>query len=265
LAWAEPAAIEPIPSSVSARPTWVRLVALPRRSARGEDARAVPVQGSRQPVPARHVADDSQIADPVLGVTEGRPDSYPGRVVDPADEGSARPRPSSQSCRRELRRTGATDRVAANAVLRRFVPASTPLCCPAGEHGRGLATEPEELDLANVCAFRWRRAVGSDNTVRLEGALLQLPPGPGGRSLAGRRVEVELRLDGRLLVLADGRPRATVPAAPEPRRLREVKSPSLGQWPPLRDASDTAIVRGLTIDGTGRDRRRHTRLDCQNQ
>jgi hypothetical protein len=123
----------------------------------------------------------------------------------------------------ELRRRGIVDIGGANEVLadfvlrfnRRFaVPAASPV--PAW---RPL---PAGLDLAHVLAFRWRRMVGNDSCIRLEGGLLQLPAGAGGRSLAGRRVEVELRLDGRLLVLADGRLLAAVPAPPEPRRLREV-------------------------------------------
>ena len=124
----------------------------------------------------------------------------------------------------ELRRTGATDRAAANTVLRDFVPRfNTRFAVPPASTVAAWRPVPAELDLARVCAFRWRRAVGNDSTVRLAGALLQLPPGPGGRSLAGRRVEVELRLDGRLLVLADGRLLAAVPAPPEPRRLRGVR------------------------------------------
>jgi transposase len=124
----------------------------------------------------------------------------------------------------ELRRTGATDRAAANTVLRDFVPRfNSRFAVPPASTVAAWRPVPGELDLARVCAFRWRRAVGSDSTVRLHGALLQLPPGPGGRSLAGRRVEVELHLDGRLLVLADGRLLAAVPAPPEPRRLREVR------------------------------------------
>ncbi len=123
----------------------------------------------------------------------------------------------------ELRRSRATDQASANAILpaflarfnRRFgvtplseVPAWRPL--------------PPGLDLERVCAFRWRRVVGNDSCVRLNGMVLQLPPGPGGRSLAGRRLELQLRLDGRLLVLADGRLLAALPAPPEPRRLRDV-------------------------------------------
>ncbi|HET7829038.1 MAG TPA: ISNCY family transposase [Candidatus Limnocylindrales bacterium] len=124
----------------------------------------------------------------------------------------------------ELRRLGVTDLVTANEVLAAFVPRfNRRFAVPAANPVPAWRPVPDGMDLAHVLAFRWRRAVGSDSTVRLEGALLQLPAGAGGRSLAGRRVEVELRLDGRLLVLSDGRLLAAVPAPPEPRRLREVR------------------------------------------
>lgn len=124
----------------------------------------------------------------------------------------------------ELRRAGACDLPGANAVLRGFIPRfNRRFAVPPASAAPAWRPLPAGLDLARVCAFRWRRAVGSDSCVRLEGMVLQLPPGPGGRSLAGRRVDVELRLDGRLLVVADGRTLAAVPAPPEPRRLREVE------------------------------------------
>jgi transposase len=124
----------------------------------------------------------------------------------------------------ELRRRGVSDIAGANAVLADFVPRfNDRFAVPAASPVPAWRPVPAGLDLGRVLAFRWRRAVGSDSTVRLEGAALQLPPGVGGRSLAGRRVEVELRLDGRLLVLADGRLLSAVPAPPEPRRLREVR------------------------------------------
>lgn len=123
----------------------------------------------------------------------------------------------------ELRRAGAADREAANAVLAGFLPrfnarfGRTPaLSAPAWRPA------PAEVDLARICAFRWRRAVGNDNTIRLEGACLQLPP-VRGRSLAGRRVEVELHLEGQLVVRFEGRPLLAIPAPPEPARLREVQ------------------------------------------
>lgn len=124
----------------------------------------------------------------------------------------------------ELRRAGASDLPSANAVLRAFLLRfNRRFAVPAASEVPAWRPVPAGLDLARVCAFRWRRVVGSDSCVRLEGMVLQLPPGPGGRSLAGRRVELELRLDGRLLVLAEGRLLAAVPAPPEPRRLREIR------------------------------------------
>jgi hypothetical protein len=56
----------------------------------------------------------------------------------------------------------------------------------------------------------------------VEGAVLQLPPSHGGRGVAGRRVEVGLRLDGRLLVVDRGRPLLVMPVAPDPDALRGI-------------------------------------------
>jgi transposase len=133
----------------------------------------------------------------------------------------------------ELRRVGAADLASASDVLRAFLPRfNRRFAVPPASEVPAWRPVPHNLDLARVCAFRWRRVVGNDNCVRLNGMVLQLPPGPGGRSLAGRRVELELRLDGRLLVVADGRLLAAVPAPPEPRRLREVKVLAPGGPPP---------------------------------
>jgi len=133
----------------------------------------------------------------------------------------------------ELRRAGASDLAGANAVLRGFVPRfNRRFSVPAASPVPAWRPLPDGLDLARVCAFRWRRAVGSDSCVRLDGMVLQLPPGPGGRSLAGRRVELELRLDGRLLVVADGRTLAAVPAPPDPKDLRRVRHLVPGGPPP---------------------------------
>ena len=124
----------------------------------------------------------------------------------------------------ELRRQGVNDLAGANLALAGFVARfNRRFAVPAVNAVPAWRPLPPGLDLARVLAFRWRRTVGSDSCVRLEGALLQLPPGAGGRSLAGRRVEVELRLDGRLLVIVDGRLLTAAPAPPEPRRLREVR------------------------------------------
>jgi transposase len=123
----------------------------------------------------------------------------------------------------DLRLAGASDIVTANAVLARFIERfNRRFCVPAAISTPAWRAVPAGLDIGRVCAFRWHRCVGNDNTVRHEGAVLQLPP-VRGRGLAGRRIELQLRLDGRLLVEFDGRTLLAVPASPDPGRLREVQ------------------------------------------
>lgn len=121
----------------------------------------------------------------------------------------------------ELRLAGTDDLVSANAVLERFIPRfNANFSVPATIGQPAWRPAPPARELERICAFRWRRVVGNDNTVRVEGAVLQLPPTHGGRGLAGRRVEVELRLDGRLLVVDRGRTLLVLPVSPDPDDLR---------------------------------------------
>jgi hypothetical protein len=55
---------------------------------------------------------------------------------------------------------------------------------------------PEGLDLDRVISFRYSATVGLDNTVRLGGLILDIPPGPNRRSYAKAKVEVRQLLDG---------------------------------------------------------------------
>jgi len=123
----------------------------------------------------------------------------------------------------ELRLAGATDIESANAVLERFIGRfNAKFSVPATLDQPAWRAAPPTRELDRICAFRWWRVVGNDNTVRVEGAILQLPPTHGGRGLAGRRVEVELRLDGRLLVVDRGRTLLVLPASPDPGQLRGI-------------------------------------------
>lgn len=123
-----------------------------------------------------------------------------------------------------LRLADADDIASANVVLERFVADfNRRFSVPAAIAEPAWRPIPIRLDLDRICAFRWRRAIGNDNTVRLAGAVLQLPAARAGRGLAGRRAEVQLRLDGRLLVELDGRTLLAVKASPDPKRLREVR------------------------------------------
>ncbi len=60
------------------------------------------------------------------------------------------------------------------------------------------AWRPVPADLTRICCFKYRRTVAHDNTVQLNGGLLQVHPGPGGRSYTGTRVDVHAFLDGTL-------------------------------------------------------------------
>lgn len=124
----------------------------------------------------------------------------------------------------ELRLAGADDEASANAELKRFIGRfNASFAVPPSIAIPAWRPAPAIPELERICAFRWRRVVGNDNTIRVEGAVLQLPATHGGRGLAGRRVEVELRLDGRLLVVDHGRTLLVVPVSPDLRELGSIR------------------------------------------
>jgi len=55
---------------------------------------------------------------------------------------------------------------------------------------------PQNLDVNRAISFRYPSKVGLDNTVRLGGLVMDIPPGPQGRSYAKAKVEVRQLLDG---------------------------------------------------------------------
>jgi transposase len=124
----------------------------------------------------------------------------------------------------ELRLAGADDLASANAGLVRFIGRfNAQFSVPPAIATPAWRRRPTIRELDRICAFRWWRVVGNDNTVRVEGAVLQLPATIGGRGVAGRRVEVELRLDGRLLIVDRGRTLLALPVSPTDRELRGVR------------------------------------------
>jgi len=96
----------------------------------------------------------------------------------------------------ELRLAKAATCAAANAVLERY----------RADHNRRFALAPRDAtpawrpvgrrDLRRLCSFCYAATVLNDNTVRLEGVIIDIPPGPRGRSYAQARVEVRQYLDG---------------------------------------------------------------------
>jgi transposase len=51
-------------------------------------------------------------------------------------------------------------------------------------------------DLARICSFQYEATVLPDNTVRLAGMVIDIPPGPRKRSYAGARIALHQFLDG---------------------------------------------------------------------
>jgi transposase len=113
----------------------------------------------------------------------------------------------------ELRLVGARTAEQANRVLEAYRP----------KHNRRFAVAPADMqpawrarplvaELQRALSFRYHATVLNDNTVRLSGLVLDVPPGPGGRSYAHARVEVHQQLDGSWRVWHQGRCIATAPS-----------------------------------------------------
>lgn len=128
----------------------------------------------------------------------------------------------------ELRLAGAVDRAGADTVLADYLPRhNARFAVPPADPAPAWRPVPAGLDLAAVCAFRYERVVANDATVRIGGMVLDIPRQPGGRGLAGRRVEVRMELGGRLVV-ADGPRELLVTTAPmDPARLRDLEGAAI--------------------------------------
>jgi transposase len=67
---------------------------------------------------------------------------------------------------------------------------------PPKESEKAWRAVPPKPDLDRLISFRYRAKVGNDNAVRLGGVIIDIPPGPKGRSYAQAKVEVRQLLDG---------------------------------------------------------------------
>jgi transposase len=124
----------------------------------------------------------------------------------------------------ELRLAGACDMAAANRLLARFVPRfNRRFAVPAADPGPAWRRLPADIRLDEVCCLKYRRVVARDNTIRAGATILQLPARSGARSYAGRRVELQLRLDGRLVVWDGQRTVLVRPAPADPVQLRALQ------------------------------------------
>ena len=101
----------------------------------------------------------------------------------------------------ELRLAGASTLKEANQVLSDFLPRfNQRFGVPADQPESAYRPVDPELDLGGVLCIKELRRVAKDNTVQYHGRTLQLYPSEERPSYAGARVEVQERLDGRLLI-----------------------------------------------------------------
>lgn len=125
----------------------------------------------------------------------------------------------------ELRLAGTVDRGGAEVVLAKFLPKfNRRFVVPAANPEPAWQPLPAGLRIDRVCCLKYRRVVANDHTVRVGATILQLPPGPGRRGYAGKRVELHLRLDGRLVVWDGERELVTAAAPPDPVQLRALQA-----------------------------------------
>lgn len=131
----------------------------------------------------------------------------------------------------ELRLAGVTDRASANAYLSRFVPRfNRRFTHPAADSTSAFRPWPTGRDPQTVFCFKYLRVVDNANTIAWDGAMIQLLPGPGGRTYAKATVEVHEHLDGSIAIFYHGRCVASQrSAAPAPARVsaRERRRPRI--------------------------------------
>lgn len=135
----------------------------------------------------------------------------------------------------ELALAGVDDRDAANALLARFLPRfNARFAVPPDNPEPAWRPLPRGLRIDHVCCLKYRRKVAGDGTVRVGATVLQVPGSHARRSLAGRHLELQLRLDGRI-VAWDGTRELVLREAPlDPVQLRAIGKarPALGSVPP---------------------------------
>ncbi|MDO9125102.1 MAG: ISNCY family transposase [Deltaproteobacteria bacterium] len=126
---------------------------------------------------------------------------------------------------------------AANQFLKVFIPRFNRrfAICPR-ESEKAWRKVPPELDLDRMISFRYRSVVGNDNSVRIGGLILDLPPGPHRRSYAKAQVEVRQLLNGAWRVYSQNQLIARHPSTElrDPVRAlkhnRRIKGASTEQW-----------------------------------
>ena len=121
----------------------------------------------------------------------------------------------------ELRLDGVCTLAEANKALEAFLPRfNSRFGVPAAQPQRAYRPVNSGLDIHAVLCIKEKRRVARDNTVQYHGRTIQLFPGTDHPSYARTQVEVQERLDGRLLVSCRGKVLTSGDAPPLATELR---------------------------------------------
>jgi transposase len=113
----------------------------------------------------------------------------------------------------ELGLAGITDITAANAFLPDFIAAHNGRFALAAQQSSGVWRKaPARAERERLLSRCYPATIGNDNTVRLAGMVIDIPPGAQHRSYARQRVEVRQLLDGSWRVYWHDQPIAEAPA-----------------------------------------------------
>lgn len=103
-----------------------------------------------------------------------------------------------------LRLSGASNIDEANAVLRRYLRDYNRRFTVGALEPPAWKPLPTKLNLNDVLCLKEERVVAKDNTIRIYGEVIDIPPGPGAKSFAGCRVVVHRRYDLSVGVYLEG-------------------------------------------------------------
>lgn len=115
---------------------------------------------------------------------------------------------------------------------------------PAADTQSAWRKMPKGLDAQRILSLKYDYAVANDNAIRISEMLIDIPPGPKGKSYAGVRAEVRQLLDGSWRVYYQDRLIAEAPASTvaEPIRVRNrrkgVRAAHDSNWAYLASAPD---------------------------
>jgi hypothetical protein len=142
----------------------------------------------------------------------------------------------------ELRLAGAQGIQEASQLLEDFLPRfNARFGVPPAHSDCAYRPLPCGLDLDGVLCLKYQRTVARDNTVRFFTRVLHVLPGQDRHSYAHARVDVQERLDGRVVLCYRGHIIAATDAPPHPVTLRARKGDRASPPP-----NDIGLVDGVS-------------------